>query len=129
MYASLWNADDWATRGGLAKTDWSQAPFTASFGNFNAKACVLSIGISSCSSNPTTKNTWFSQELDSSSQRKLKWVQQNYMSSNGPPFLDLILFTSTTMTNRPSVKCLKEFDAGLSPKDCGGGIGRSKSTT
>ncbi|KAH9654016.1 Xyloglucan endotransglucosylase/hydrolase protein 22 [Citrus sinensis] len=82
MYASLWNADDWATRGGLAKTDWSQAPFTASFGNFNAKACVLSIGISSCSSNPATKNTWFSQELDSSSQRKLKWVQQNYMVYN-----------------------------------------------
>ncbi|KAK9210458.1 hypothetical protein WN944_002828 [Citrus x changshan-huyou] len=82
MYASLWNADDWATRGGLVKTDWSQAPFTASFRNFNAKACVWSNGISSCSSNSTTKNTWFSQELDFSSQRKLKWVQQNYMVYN-----------------------------------------------
>jgi len=28
IYSSLWNADDWATRGGLVKTDWSQAPFT-----------------------------------------------------------------------------------------------------
>ncbi|KAH9654001.1 Xyloglucan endotransglucosylase/hydrolase protein 22 [Citrus sinensis] len=81
-YASLWNADDWATKGGLVKTDWSQAPFIASFRNFNAKACVWSNGISSCSSNSTTKNTWFSQELDFSSQRKLKWVQQNYMVYN-----------------------------------------------
>ncbi|CBI17805.3 unnamed protein product, partial [Vitis vinifera] len=23
IYSSLWNADDWATRGGLVKTDWS----------------------------------------------------------------------------------------------------------
>ena len=30
IYSSLWNADDWATRGGLVKTDWTQAPFTAS---------------------------------------------------------------------------------------------------
>ncbi|CAL5203643.1 unnamed protein product [Lathyrus oleraceus] len=29
IYSSLWNADDWATRGGLVKTDWSKAPFTA----------------------------------------------------------------------------------------------------
>ncbi|KAF2309364.1 hypothetical protein GH714_001736 [Hevea brasiliensis] len=44
IYSSLWNADDWATRGGLVKTDWSQAPFTASYRNFNANACVLSLG-------------------------------------------------------------------------------------
>ncbi|KAJ7969367.1 Xyloglucan endotransglucosylase/hydrolase [Quillaja saponaria] len=25
IYSSLWNADDWATRGGLEKTDWSKA--------------------------------------------------------------------------------------------------------
>jgi hypothetical protein len=29
LYSSLWNADDWATRGGFVKTDWTQAPFTA----------------------------------------------------------------------------------------------------
>ncbi|KAJ6408031.1 hypothetical protein OIU84_011357 [Salix udensis] len=34
IYSSLWNADDWATRGGLVKADWSQAPFTASYRNF-----------------------------------------------------------------------------------------------
>ncbi|RZB55407.1 putative xyloglucan endotransglucosylase/hydrolase protein 23 [Glycine soja] len=38
IFSSLWNLDDWATRGGLVKTDWSQAPFTASYRNFNAQA-------------------------------------------------------------------------------------------
>ncbi|KAK7853068.1 xyloglucan endotransglucosylase/hydrolase 2 [Quercus suber] len=42
IYSSLWNADDWATRGGLVKTDWTKAPFTASYRNFKANACVWS---------------------------------------------------------------------------------------
>jgi len=42
VYASLWNADDWATHGGRVKTDWSMAPFTASYRNFNPNACVWS---------------------------------------------------------------------------------------
>ena len=79
MYSSLWNADDWATRGGLVKTDWNQAPFTASFRNFSANACVWSNGVSSCSSNSSSNNAWFSQVLDSSGQKVLKWVQKNYM--------------------------------------------------
>ncbi|KAJ8617065.1 hypothetical protein MRB53_013251 [Persea americana] len=49
IYSSLWNADDWATRGGL-DNDWSQAPFTASYRNFNAQACIWSSGASSCAS-------------------------------------------------------------------------------
>jgi len=40
MYASIWNAEDWATQGGRIKTDWSQAPFTAFFRNYTANACV-----------------------------------------------------------------------------------------
>ncbi|XVE99381.1 hypothetical protein REPUB_Repub03eG0193200 [Reevesia pubescens] len=83
IYSSLWNADDWATRGGLVKTDWTQAPFTASYRNFNADACVWSNGASSCKSNSpssgSTNNAWFSQELDSTSQERLQWVQKNYM--------------------------------------------------
>jgi hypothetical protein len=87
IYSSLWNADDWATRGGLVKTDWTQAPFTASYRNFNANnACVWSSGASSCSSNSpssaSTSNAWLSQELDSTSQERLKWVQKNYMIYN-----------------------------------------------
>ncbi|XWS73214.1 hypothetical protein CRYUN_Cryun02cG0107500 [Craigia yunnanensis] len=86
IYSSLWNADDWATRGGLVKTDWTQAPFTASYRNFNANACVWSNGASSCKSNSpssaSTNNAWFSQELDSTSQQRLQWVQKNYMIYN-----------------------------------------------
>ncbi|XP_039020934.1 probable xyloglucan endotransglucosylase/hydrolase protein 21 [Hibiscus syriacus] len=79
MYCSIWNADDWATRGGLVKTDWSRAPFTASFRNFTANACVWSNGDSGC---PSNNSAWFSQEMDSSSQKVMKWVQRNYMVYN-----------------------------------------------
>nr|POF05205.1 xyloglucan endotransglucosylase/hydrolase protein 22 [Quercus suber] len=86
IYSSLWNADDWATRGGLLKTDWTQAPFTAFYRNFNANACVWSSGGSSCGSNSpssaSSSNAWLSQELDSASQQRLKWAQKNYMIYN-----------------------------------------------
>lgn len=83
IYSSLWNADDWATRGGLVKTDWSQAPFSASYRNFSANACIPSSS-SSCSSNTTTStsNSWLNEELDNTSQERLKWVQKNYMVYN-----------------------------------------------
>ncbi|XP_038699248.1 probable xyloglucan endotransglucosylase/hydrolase protein 23 [Tripterygium wilfordii] len=80
IHSSLWNADDWATRGGLVKTDWSKAPFTASYRNFKADACVWSNGKSSCNSG--SNSGWLSEELDDSKQGGLKWVQQNYMIYN-----------------------------------------------
>jgi beta-glucanase (GH16 family) len=79
MYSSLWNADDWATRGGLVKTDWSQAPFTAYYMNLNANGCVWSSGKSTCGSG---SSTWSNQELDSSAQQRLNWVKKNYMIYN-----------------------------------------------
>ncbi|TKY54590.1 xyloglucan endotransglucosylase/hydrolase protein 25 [Spatholobus suberectus] len=86
IYSSLWNADDWATRGGLVKTDWSQAPFPTSYRNFNANAYVHSSSSSgtssSCTSNSASSNAWFSQQLDSTSQDRLRWVQKNYMIYN-----------------------------------------------
>ncbi|KAE9602409.1 putative xyloglucan:xyloglucosyl transferase [Lupinus albus] len=85
IYSSLWNADNWATRGGLIKTDWSKAPFTASYRNFNANACVWSGGKSSCKSNShssSSSSAWLRQELDSSGQQRLRWVQKNYMIYN-----------------------------------------------
>lgn len=84
IYSSLWNADDWATRGGRVKTDWTQAPFTASYRNFNANACVWSSSASSCtaSTSTSTSNAWLTQELDTTSQDRMKWVQTNYMIYN-----------------------------------------------
>ncbi|EHA8591346.1 xyloglucan endotransglucosylase/hydrolase protein 22 [Cocos nucifera] len=76
LYSSLWNADDWATMGGRVKTDWSLAPFVASYRGFSANACVWAWGKSSCSA---SKGTWWAQSLDSPGAQKLKWVRQNYM--------------------------------------------------
>ncbi|XP_016515648.1 xyloglucan endotransglucosylase protein 1-like [Nicotiana tabacum] len=82
IYSSLWDAEDWATRGGLVKTDWSKAPFIASYRNFNAQACVWSSGsTSSCSIN-STANSWITESLDNSGQARIKWVQKNYMVYN-----------------------------------------------
>ena len=65
LYSSLWDAEDWATRGGLVKTDWTKAPFVASFRNFNA---------ATSSSNLATEEV-----LDSNEEQKLQWVRNNYM--------------------------------------------------
>ncbi|KAI4381110.1 hypothetical protein MLD38_007218 [Melastoma candidum] len=78
IQSSLWNADEWATRGGLVKTDWSKAPFTASFRNLNVEnTCVWSSGSSSCGTGH--RSSWFDQELDSGGQSRLAWVRKNYM--------------------------------------------------
>ncbi|KAM0031288.1 putative xyloglucan:xyloglucosyl transferase, Xyloglucan-specific endo-beta-1,4-glucanase [Helianthus debilis subsp. tardiflorus] len=64
LYSSLWNAEEWATRGGLVKTDWSRAPFMASYRNFNVRpAGVLP------QSNMTHR-------------QKLRWVKRNHMIYN-----------------------------------------------
>ncbi|XP_010103022.2 xyloglucan endotransglucosylase/hydrolase protein 22 [Morus notabilis] len=103
LYASLWNADDWATRGGLVKTDWSEGPFNAYFKKFNAEnACVWSRGASSCRSNskfsPFSNNAWLWDKLDYGAEGNMKWVQQKHM-----------VYNYCTDTNR--------FPQGL-PKEC-----------
>ncbi|XP_074277318.1 xyloglucan endotransglucosylase protein 7-like [Silene latifolia] len=83
ILSSLWNADDWATQGGRVHTDWSKAPFVASFRNFTACACIWSSGSSSCGSDPSStnsENAWLAEELDSKRLQKMKWVQDNYMT-------------------------------------------------
>ncbi|KAG6495318.1 probable xyloglucan endotransglucosylase/hydrolase protein 23 [Zingiber officinale] len=83
-YGSLWDADDWATRGGLVKTDWSKAPFTAAYRNFTADGCVSWGGnggtsATSCANAAAGSNAWMRQELDSNGTERLKWVRTNYM--------------------------------------------------
>ncbi|KAM7489190.1 hypothetical protein LguiB_026674 [Lonicera macranthoides] len=72
IYSSLWNADDWATRGGLVKTDWTKAPFTAYYRNFNVQSF----------SSKSSEAEWRSQKLDAYSRRRLRWVQKNFMIYN-----------------------------------------------
>ncbi|GAB2284883.1 Probable xyloglucan endotransglucosylase/hydrolase protein 23 [Dionaea muscipula] len=89
IYSSLWNADDWATQGGRVKTDWTKAPFAASYRNFDAgSACVWSSGRSSCSrsrswpDHGSAGTGWLSKALDSQGVEKMKWVQEKYMVYN-----------------------------------------------
>ncbi|XP_071740641.1 xyloglucan endotransglucosylase protein 7-like [Rutidosis leptorrhynchoides] len=77
IHSSIWNAEEWATRGGLVKTDWSRAPFNAFYKNYSADACVWSSskGSSSCLLN-TTRRPWFREKLNTAATRKLKWAQK-----------------------------------------------------
>ncbi|KMT15016.1 hypothetical protein BVRB_3g065200 [Beta vulgaris subsp. vulgaris] len=93
IYSSLWNADDWATQGGLVKTDWSKAPFTAYYGKFNIDACAgSSRGPSSCATGPaaftnthgstkgkSTRGKWRTHDLDANGRRRMRWVQKYFM--------------------------------------------------
>ncbi|PNY06698.1 brassinosteroid-regulated protein bru1-like protein [Trifolium pratense] len=77
IYSSLWNADDWATRGGLVKTDWSKAPFTAYYRNF--KATQFS---TKSTSSANSDAEWQINELDAYGRRRLRWVQKYFMIYN-----------------------------------------------
>lgn len=86
IYSSLWNADDWATQGGLVKTDWAQAPFTASYRNLKANACLAgspsSSSSSSCVSTTVEDKAWQNQALDVAGRKRLRWVQHKFMVYN-----------------------------------------------
>ncbi|PPR82650.1 hypothetical protein GOBAR_AA38064 [Gossypium barbadense] len=79
IHSSIWNADDWATKGGLIKTDWSKAPFTASFRNISAQACIWAYGSGAY---PCNSNSWLAKQLDAPSLERLMWVQKHYMIYN-----------------------------------------------
>ncbi|ERN07392.1 hypothetical protein AMTRI_Chr12g241550 [Amborella trichopoda] len=79
VYSTLWNADNWATRGGLEKINWAQAPFLAYMKDFDIEGCSVP-GPSSCPSNPS--NWWDTQpyqQLSPYQARKYKWVRMHYM--------------------------------------------------
>ncbi|XP_043713535.1 probable xyloglucan endotransglucosylase/hydrolase protein 7 [Telopea speciosissima] len=79
IFSTLWEADDWATRGGLEKIDWSKAPFYAYYKDFDIEGCPAP-GPANCASNPS--NWWESpayQQLDAVQARRYKWVRMNHM--------------------------------------------------
>lgn len=83
LYSSLWNADDWATRGGLEKTDWSKAPFVASYRGFHIDGCEASVEAKFCA---TQGKRWWDQkefqDLDAYQWRRLRWVRSKYTIYN-----------------------------------------------
>ncbi|KAI4385072.1 hypothetical protein MLD38_003136 [Melastoma candidum] len=86
IYSSLWNADDWATMGGRVKTDWTKAPFTASFRNFNADTCFRSpsgpLPCSSGNNKGLANGAWQDQSLDAAGRNRIRWVQKKFMVYN-----------------------------------------------
>lgn len=91
LYASIWNAEYWATRGGQVRTDWTNAPFTASYRKFKADACVWSSGKSSCNSNLTSFGSTsgdgagdflYTEESNFFVEESIKWVQTHYLVYN-----------------------------------------------
>lgn len=83
LYSSLWNADDWATRGGLEKTNWANAPFVASYRGFHVDGCEASANETFCA---TQGRRWWDQNefrsLDAEQYRRLRWVRRNYTIYN-----------------------------------------------
>nr|ADJ00314.1 xyloglucan endotransglycosylase/hydrolase [Corchorus olitorius] len=79
VYSTLWEADDWATRGGLEKIDWSKAPFLAYYKDFDIEGCAVP-GPADCASNP--RNWWEGtayQGLNALEARRYRWVRMNHM--------------------------------------------------
>ncbi|KAF3329133.1 xyloglucan endotransglucosylase/hydrolase protein 2-like protein [Carex littledalei] len=83
IIASLWNGDSWATDGGLTKTNWSYAPFTAHFQGFDVAGCITSAYMSkdnSCASTGHWWNTGKYQALTRAQTAAYENVKKNYMT-------------------------------------------------
>ncbi|XP_074271791.1 putative xyloglucan endotransglucosylase/hydrolase protein 26 [Silene latifolia] len=84
VYASLWNADDWATQGGRVKTDWLLAPFVANFQTYNPNSCYCpeQNSVWKCSSY-NSANWWTDSskyyQLTETQYYQMKWIRDNYM--------------------------------------------------
>ncbi|XP_072970069.1 probable xyloglucan endotransglucosylase/hydrolase protein 7 [Typha angustifolia] len=80
IFSTIWNADDWATRGGLEKINWSRAPFYAYYKDFDIEACSIPSWLSRCS---TTSSNWWDtpsyQQLGPIQNRLYRWVRLNHM--------------------------------------------------
>ncbi|XP_057545197.1 probable xyloglucan endotransglucosylase/hydrolase protein 8 [Amaranthus tricolor] len=79
LFSSIWNADEWATRGGLEKTDWKKAPFVSSYKDFSVDGCQWEDPYPACVS--TTSKNWWDQypawHLSDSQKKDYAWVKRN----------------------------------------------------
>ncbi|KAJ7514902.1 hypothetical protein O6H91_23G065500 [Diphasiastrum complanatum] len=80
IYSSLWNGDQWATRGGAVKLNWTYAPFITSYQSFQIDACVASTSSNAdCPANSKWNQASF-QILSNNDRIALESVRQNYMT-------------------------------------------------
>ncbi|KAJ4975647.1 hypothetical protein NE237_000753 [Protea cynaroides] len=79
IFSSIWDADNWATRGGLVKTNWTYAPFVSSYTEFTIDSCQWVDPYPSCVS--TTSQQWWDQpdtwQLSNSQKIDYAWVGRN----------------------------------------------------
>ncbi|CAN0911282.1 Xyloglucan endotransglucosylase/hydrolase 2 [Linum grandiflorum] len=77
LYCSIWDADNWATRGGLVKTDWSMAPFSSDFRNFQATPYT------NFAHNGRGKfREAGDPDIDPYARKRLRWVEKHFMVYN-----------------------------------------------
>ncbi|KAG6505738.1 probable xyloglucan endotransglucosylase/hydrolase protein 7 [Zingiber officinale] len=83
VYSTLWNADDWATRGGLEKTNWAAGPFKAYYKDFDIEACTTDPVLGTCTSSRTVITSWWEapsyRQLSGVQARAYRWVRLNHM--------------------------------------------------
>ncbi|KAJ9153238.1 hypothetical protein P3X46_026702 [Hevea brasiliensis] len=71
VYGTIWDGEQWATRGGQVKTDWSGAPFTAYYRNFNVQ-----------SANSVGNKPWLTRGITTKDRNWLRWAKRNHMIYN-----------------------------------------------
>ncbi|CAN6450674.1 unnamed protein product [Victoria cruziana] len=88
VYASIWNADDWATQGGRVKTNWANAPFIASYTDFRATPCPSSSKSPLCGPPPpapvstSASGRQLVPLVDPWTRRMLRLLQKRFMIYN-----------------------------------------------
>ncbi|XP_039005311.1 probable xyloglucan endotransglucosylase/hydrolase protein 6 [Hibiscus syriacus] len=76
VYSTLWEADDWAARGGLEKIDWTKAPFIACYKDFDVDGCP--VPGSAASDGNRWEGTAY-QALNAMEARRYRWVCMNHI--------------------------------------------------
>ncbi|KAL6873683.1 hypothetical protein ACP4OV_013765 [Aristida adscensionis] len=90
VFASIWDAEEWATQGGRVKTDWSRAPFVTAFRRYNVSAAACAWDDAGGGETPARclqgggggggrAPSWMEQRMDWWSWMTLSWVRMNYM--------------------------------------------------
>jgi hypothetical protein len=90
VHATIWDGSAWATRGGRDKTDWSHAPFVASYRTYGtASACVSSSPASDNGGAPTfccptnavsgDDGGWMTRRLGPDGERAMASARDKYM--------------------------------------------------
>ncbi|KAK7243790.1 hypothetical protein RIF29_38602 [Crotalaria pallida] len=78
VYSTLWDADNWATRGGLEKIDWSKAPFYAYYKDFDIEGCPELLMLTA-----TNLGNWWEGAaygaLNAIEARRYRWVRVNHL--------------------------------------------------